>query len=355
MAKRDYYEVLGVARDASAADLKKAYRKLALELHPDRNPDNPEAEEKFKEASEAYQVLSDEQKRSVYDRFGHQGLAQSGGGAQYANVEDIFSSLGDIFGDFFGGMRGRARRADGPMRGADLRDVVTLSLAEALKGTQKELKLRYPSPCEACDGSGAEGGKTTACTTCQGAGEVTQSRGAFFLRTTCPTCRGAGRTAAKACTKCEGVGEVEVQRSVKVNIPAGIDDGQQVRIPSQGQPGRRGGPAGHLFVGVEVEAEPGFARDGIDLVHELPLSFSQAALGTSVKVKTPVGDEATVEVPAGIQPGEHVVVQGHGAPRLDGRGKGRLICVVTIAVPKKLSAKAKRLLLELDETLHKDG
>jgi molecular chaperone DnaJ len=351
--KRDYYEVLGVAKDVSAGDLKKAYRKLALELHPDRNPDNPEAEEKFKEASEAYQVLSDDEKRALYDRFGHQGLAQRGGGPAYASVEDIFSSLGDIFGDFFGGMRGRSRRADGPMRGADLRDVVSLRLGEALKGVQKELKLRYPSPCEACDGSGAEGGKVSVCSSCGGAGEITQSRGAFFLRTTCPTCRGAGRTAAKACSKCEGQGEVEVTRSVKVNIPAGIDDGQSVRVPNQGQPGRRGGPAGHLYVGVEVEAEPGFARDGLDLVHELPLSFTQAALGTTKKVTTPAGEEVDVEVPAGVQPGDQVAVSGFGAPRLDGRGKGRLVCLVTISVPKQLSAKAKRLLLELEETFQK--
>jgi molecular chaperone DnaJ len=351
--KRDYYEVLGVAKDASGADLKKAYKKLALELHPDRNPGNAESEERFKEASEAYQVLSDEEKRSIYDRFGHQGLAQRGGGATYASVDDIFSSLGDIFGDFFGGMRGRPRRADGPVRGADLRDVVTLTLGEALKGAQKELKLHYPSPCTACDGSGAEGGKTTPCGTCGGAGEITQSRGAFFLRTTCPTCRGAGRTAAKPCGECEGVGEVEVTRAVKVNIPAGIDDGQSVRVPSQGQPGRRGGPPGHLYVGVEVEAEPGFARDGLDLIHELPVSFTQAALGTKRKVTTPAGQEVEVEVPAGIQPGEHVVVAGHGAPRLDGRGKGRLVCVITISVPKNLSAKAKRLLLELEDTFGK--
>ncbi len=346
--KRDYYEVLAVSRDAETGEIKKAYRKLALELHPDRNPNNPEAEEKFKEASEAFAVLNDAEKRALYDRFGHQGLQQSGFGGG-GSVEDIFSSLGDIFGDFFGGGRGR-RRADGPLRGADLRDQVTLTLGEALKGVQKELELRYPSPCEACDGSGAEGGKTSVCTTCAGHGEVTQSRGAFFLRTTCPTCRGAGRTAAKACPKCEGAGDVEVKRSVKVNIPAGIDDGQSIRVPGQGQPGRRGGPTGHLYVGVEVEADPNFARDGIDLVHELSISFSQAALGTEVKVVTPADATVDVKVPAGIQPGEHVVVQSQGAPRLDGRGKGRLICVIQVQVPKKLSAKAKRLLLELDES-----
>lgn len=349
-AKRDYYEVLQVTRESTVVEIKKAYKKLALELHPDRNPGNAEAEEKFKEASEAFAVLQDESKRSIYDRFGHQGLQQQGMSG-YGSVEDIFSSLGDIFGDFFGGMGGRrGRRADGPVRGADLRDVVSLTLGEALTGVQKELALRYPSPCEACDGSGAEGGKTSPCTTCGGQGEVTQSRGAFFLRTTCPGCRGAGRTAAKACPKCEGAGDVEVSRSVKVNIPAGIDDGQSIRVPGQGQPGRRGGPAGHLYVGIEVEPDASFSRDGLDLIHALSVSFTQAALGTEVEVTTPTKDAVKVKVPAGIQPGEHVVIGGQGAPRLDGRGKGRLVCVVQVTVPKNLSAKAKRLLLELDDS-----
>ncbi len=354
MSKRDYYEVLGVARDAPAAELKKTYRKLALELHPDRNPDDPSAEERFKEVSEAYGVLSDPEKRSVYDRYGHAGLSSGGMQPGYSSVEDIFSSFQDIFGDIFGfGGGGRGRR-DGPMRGADVRAGVTLTLAEAVNGAQKEVTVRLPAPCGECDGTGAEGGKLIVCPTCKGAGQVAHARGAFLLSATCPACRGAGRSASAACGACSGTGDVPIVRTVKVAFPAGIDHGQSLRIAGQGQPGRKGGPAGHLFVSVEVEDDPRFTRDGIDLAHELHVSFTQAALGAKISAPTIEG-EAEVALPAGIQPGEHVTLKGKGVPRLDGRGRGDLHYIVQVDVPKKLSAKAKKLLLDLQETFDRDG
>lgn len=345
--KRDYYEVLSVTKTSTTVEIKKAYKKLALELHPDRNPGDAAAEEKFKEASEAYGVLADDDKRARYDRFGHAGL--SGGGVGFGSADEIFTSFQDVFGDLFGFGGGRSRRNDGPVRGADLRVGVELTLKEAVLGTQKEVKLTFPAPCVKCDGSGAEGGKVVICQTCGGSGQVAHQRGGFFLSTTCPACRGAGRTAAKACPDCRGVGETETTRTLKVSIPAGIDAGQSIRVPAQGQPGRRGGPTGHLYVAVDLEDDPRFARDGVDLVHELHVAFTQAALGAKVDVETITGDKVSLDVPAGTQPGETLEIPGHGVPRLDGRGRGRLVCVVQIDVPKNLSAKAKKLLLELQD------
>jgi molecular chaperone DnaJ len=358
-SKRDYYEVLGVGRSAGPPEIKKAYRKLALELHPDRNPGDPTAEERFKEASEAFGVLHDPDKRAVYDRYGHAGLQSGGMSPGFGNVDDIFSSFQEIFGDLFGfgGGAGFARggaRRDGPARGADLRTGAILTMKEAAFGCQKEVTIEFPAPCTACSGTGAEGGKLDVCTTCKGAGQISHARGAFLLSSTCPACQGAGRTAAKACGGCGGRGDVPVERTVKVAIPSGIDDGQSLRLAGQGQPGRKGGPAGHLYVTVQIEPDPRFARDGVDLGHELHVSFTQAALGATVKAPTLEG-EVDVKVPAGIQPGEHIKVKGQGVPRLDGRGRGDLICVVQVDVPKKLSAKAKKLLLELQETFEKDG
>jgi molecular chaperone DnaJ len=352
--KRDYYEVLGVARDASEADIKKAYKKLAVQLHPDRNPGDATAEERFKEASEAFEVLKDAQKRQVYDRFGHAGLSSGGYHPGFRSVEDIFGSFGDIFGDIFGGGFGGARRRDGPMRGADLRVGARLSLKEAAFGTQKEVKLQYPSPCDACKGSGAEGGAFDTCVTCKGQGQVGIQRGAFFVSTTCPTCRGQGRSAKTACTKCRGSGDVEVERSVKVNIPAGIDDGQSLRLSNQGQPGRMGGPAGNLFVTVQVEPDERFHRDGNDLVHELHVPFTKCCLGGEVEVPTLDDKPAKLEIAPGTQAGSILTVQGQGVTRLDGRGRGDLHCQIQIEVPTELSAKAKKLLVDLQTSLESE-
>ncbi len=351
MAKRDYYEVLELERSAALADIKKAYRKLALELHPDRNPDNPAAEEKFKEASEAYGVLSDQQKRSLYDQFGHSGL--SGQGQGFSDVQDIFSQFGDIFADFFGGGSpfGRRARRGGPERGADLRTGVRITLKDAAAGLKRDIQLAHPGPCETCDGSGAEGGKRKVCARCQGSGQITHSRGFVLLQTSCPNCQGMGSTVEQACGKCHGSGHVNIERSVKVTFPAGIDDGQTLRVPGQGLGGRLGGPAGHLYVEVSVEPDPRFQREGYELIQETTISFPQAALGTELDIALLDDTTSTVHVPAGIQPGETVVLRGKGIPRLNGDGKGDFIVVVHVQVPKRLSAKAKKLLKELDETL----
>lgn len=351
MAKRDYYEVLGVERSASDSDIKKAYRQLALQLHPDRNPDDPEAEERFKEASEAYQVLSDQDKRQIYDRYGHQGL--SGRGFEgFNDIQDVFTNLSDIFGDFFGGfgMGGPRRRRNGPSRGGDVRTVVRLGLREAAFGCTKELELRHPTPCEACRGTGAKNGELEQCSTCGGVGQVATSRGVFSFATTCPTCGGRGVIPKEVCEVCGGSGEVAAERKVKLTIPAGVDSGQTLRLAGQGQAGRMGGPPGQLYVTVDIEPDERFQRDGFDLVHELHVSFPQAALGAEVEIPTIDDEPEKIRVPAGVQPGDTLVVRGLGVPRLDGRGRGDLVALVQVDVPKELSERARTLLEELQTT-----
>ena len=356
MSKPDYYEVLGVDRSAGPQDIKKAYRRLALECHPDRNPDDPQAEERFKMASEAFQVLNDPQKRQVYDRFGHQGL-EGRGYEGFGDINDIFSHFQDIFGEFFGGgglggFGGRRRRRDGPQRGADVRTTMRLTLQEAAFGTEKEISVVHPSPCEACQGTGARDGRRQTCNACGGRGQVAHARGAFVLTTTCAACGGRGMTAAEPCPTCSGRGESQKERTVRVTVPAGVDEGQTLRLAQQGQAGRMGGPSGHLYVTVEVEPDERFTRDGYDLVHELHVSYPQAALGARVEVPTLEGTEE-IKIPAGIQPGDTMVVEEAGIPRLDGRGRGDLVAVIQVDVPKKLSRRAKKLLQELDDTLEK--
>jgi len=354
MQKRDYYEILGVERTASLEDIKKAYKKLALKYHPDRNPGDAEAEEQFKSCSEAYGVLSDADKRRRYDQFGHAGL--EGAASGFGDVGDIFSHFNDIFSDFFGGGGGfgggqSRRRRDGPQSGADIRAVLHLSLFEAVFGAKKEVELAHPSPCEVCQGSGAKDGQLAPCGTCGGKGQVSHSRGPFLLSTTCPSCQGRGMMPKESCPNCRGSGETQVERKVKVTIPAGIDHGQTLRVPGQGQAGRRGGPAGHLYVTVDVADDPRFERQGQDLLHELRVPFPIAALGGEVRIPTLDGEEAKAEIPGGTQPGQTVVVEGFGVPRLDGRGRGNLIAIVQIDVPKKLSSKAKSLLKDLRREL----
>ena len=354
MDKPDYYEVLEVSREVSAAELKSAYRNKALELHPDRNPDDPQAEEQFKICAEAYAVLSDPNKRQLYDRFGHAGL--SGGGAPgFGDIGDVFSQFQDIFGDIFGfgGFGRRRRNPNAPTRGADIRADVSLSLREAAFGTKTEIDLSHPSPCEACHGSGAEGGVLEGCATCGGRGQVARAQGAFVMTTNCPTCRGRGTRAKAACRQCEGAGQIDVERVVKVNVPPGVDTGQNLRLTGQGQAGSRGGPPGDLYVTVHVEPDEDFVREDSDLIHRLSVTYPQAALGA--KIDVPVLDEdedatTTLKVPRGTQPGETLVIRGAGVPRLSGRGRGDLICVMEVSVPKKLSREQKRLLRDLDET-----
>lgn len=350
MAKRDYYEVLGVTRGADTADIKKAYRKLALELHPDRNPGNKEAEEKFKEASEAYEVLSDAQKRATYDRFGHDGLR--GGGYQgVGDVEDVFSHFQDIFGDLFGGGMGgfgfqgggrRARR--GPSPGADLQMQLTLTLKEAAFGVEREIKLKHPVRCETCKG---EGGTREPCGACGGRGQTTMARGPIMFTSTCGACGGSGTRVKDACGDCQGRGAVPKERTVKVNIPAGVDAGQTLRLSGQGQASADGGPTGNLFVTIDLEHDARFQRDGYDLVHELHVSFPEAALGATVPVPTLDDEKEEITLPPGAQNGDTMVIEGAGVPRLDGRGRGNLVAVIHVDVPKKLSRKAKKLLEDL--------
>ena len=360
MEKRDYYEVLGVAREASEAEIKKAYRKLALELHPDRNQDDPTAEDKFKECSEAYQVLSDKQKRARYDQFGHAGMD---GQAGFNDVGDIFSHFNDLFSDFFGGggfgggFGGRQqRRRGGPAAGADLRTVVELDLKDAVFGIKKEVELAHPSPCEPCKGTGAEDGELSTCPNCGGKGQVAHARGPFLMSTTCPTCQGRGQTPKSACGECRGKGETQITRKVKVTVPAGIDHGQTLRVSGQGQAGVAGGPPGNLYVTVDVQQDEQFERHGLDLVHPLEVPFPIAALGGEVEIPTLEGEVATAKVKAGTQPGQTLVVDGYGVPDLNRRNRrGDLIAVVQISVPKKLSWKAKGLLKELRTELGKKG
>jgi molecular chaperone DnaJ len=355
MQKRDYYEVLGIERTVSTEEIKRAYKKLALKFHPDRNPNNPEAEEQFKLCSEAYAVLSDDGKRRRYDQFGHAGL--EGASAGFSDVGDIFSHFNDLFSDFFGagfGGQQQRRRRDGAAPGADLRTVVRLTLQEAVFGAKKEVELSHPSPCEVCQGSGAKDGELSACTTCGGKGQVSHARGPFLLSTTCPACQGRGMMPKDVCKSCRGSGETQIHRKVKVTIPAGIDHGQTLRVPSQGQAGRRGGPTGHLYVTVDVAEDARFERQGSDLFHELRIAFPVAALGGDVKIPTLDGEFTKASIPAGTQPGQTVLVEGFGVPRLDGRGRGNLIAVVQIEVPKKLSSKAKGLLKDLRAELSED-
>ncbi|MFM2420234.1 MAG: hypothetical protein RL385_4957 [Pseudomonadota bacterium] len=356
MAKRDYYEVLELDRNASLDDVKKAYRKLALKYHPDRNPGNTEAEEQFKVCSEAYAVLSDTEKRKRYDQFGHAGL-EGGGGPGFSDAGDIFSHFNDLFSDFFGGggfsQGQRGRRRDGPQPGADLRTVLSLTLSEAVFGVKKDVELSHPTPCEPCHGTGAKDGQLSTCATCGGRGQVSHARGPFMLSTTCPACQGRGMMPKDVCAACRGRGEVETHRKVKVTVPAGIDHGQTLRVANQGQAGRRGGPTGQLYVTVDVQDHPSFQREGLDLIHELRVPFPVAALGGAVKIPTLEGELASAQIPAGTQPGQTIVVEGYGVPRLDGRarGRGNLVAVVQIDVPKKLSGKAKSLLKDLREEL----
>jgi molecular chaperone DnaJ len=360
MTKPDYYEVLEVTREVTTVELKKAYRKKALEHHPDRNPDNPEAEEKFKLCAEAYSILSDPQKRQAYDRYGHAGLG-GGGAPGFGDVGDIFSQFQDIFGDLFGGGGGfgfggfgrRRRDPNAPMRGADVRTDLSLSLREAAFGTTRQIDLSHPTPCEACSGTGAKGGELVSCGTCGGRGQVARAQGAFVMTTTCPTCRGRGAAAKDICGECDGAGQVDSERVVKVNVPGGVDTGQSLRLSGRGQEGTRGGPAGDLYVTVHVERDEDFERDGFNLVHRLTVTYPQAALGAKLEVPALEEEEdavQTIKVPSGTQNGETLVIRGAGVPRLNGRGRGDLICVVEVEVPKKLSREQKRLLKELDRT-----
>jgi molecular chaperone DnaJ len=353
----DYYELLGVSRSASTEEIKKAYRQLALKYHPDRNPGNAEAEERFKEISNAFQVLADSEKRRIYDRFGPEGL-QGGGFSGFSSVQDIFSSFGDIFGDIFGGFGGfgRARRA----RGADLEVDLVLSFLEAAEGCRKEIMVSRHVRCSNCGGSGAAPGTTkSVCATCNGKGQVVHAQGFFMISTTCPECRGQGSRITSPCSECKGSGQTLKDEKLQVTVPAGIEDGQTLRIGGKGERSMDGGASGNLFVNLHVEADERLHREGADLFVDVHLSFPLAALGGKVTVPVLKG-ETEVEVKAGIQPGDVVVLKGQGVPRLDGRGRGDQVLRFQVDVPTRLTDRSKELLRELalelgDEIPEKQG
>ncbi len=350
MSKRDYYEVLGVTKDASSDEIKKAYRKLAQQHHPDRNPDDATAEEKFKEAAEAYSVLSDPDKRAAFDRYGFQGP----GGSSFSgfnNMDDIFSNLGDIFGDLFGG--GRARR-----KGEDIVLGLELSFQESLFGAQRSLSVNRQAACDACGGTGAKEGTSRAvCETCKGQGQVALRQGFFMFAQTCPACRGEGSVVKHKCPSCKGRGKVQKTESLKVTIPAGIDHGRTIRLTGKGQPAPDNGVAGDLYITVEVKPHPDFERDGFDLHTERTISFAQAALGTQLEIAVPTeeGDRREpLQVPAGTQPGEILLLPRCGVPQMDGTQggsarRGDLHVHVRLQVPTSLSAEEESLIRQLAE------
>lgn len=351
MAKEDYYQSLGVDRNASADEIKQAFRKIALKYHPDRNQGNKEAEEKFRAAAEAYEVLSDPEKRGLYDRFGHDGLRGTTMHG-FSSFEDIFDAFGDVFGgglfdDFFGIRGGRGRRV---RRGVSLRCEISLNFREAATGAKKTLKVHRREVCAECNGSGArEGTSPVTCNYCRGRGEVQHSQGFFVLRTPCPQCRGGGRVITSPCPKCQGTGRSAKRAEITVDIPAGVEDGMRLRIPGQGEAGDDGAPPGDLYCDIRLEPHPFFERHGNDIVCEVPVSFAQAALGAEVEVPTLTGGMRKVEIPPGTQSGEIIALQGAGFPNVHGYGKGRQLLHVVIETPKKLTERQGALLREFAE------
>ena len=360
-SKRCYYEVLGVSREASNDDLRKAYRREALKHHPDRNQGDSAAEAKFKEVNEAYQVLSDDDKRRVYDQFGFAGLQGApGGGPGFDGIGDVFAHMQDLFAEMFSGTMGFGGASARPRRGGDLRIGQRLSIREAAFGCKREVALRAPTTCLDCAGSGAKPGtKPEACAQCRGAGQVSNARGFVMFTSTCPRCRGAGKVIRNACESCAGQGAVERARKVMVTFPAGLDSGQRLRVPGQGTAGPGGAPAGDLYVEIEVEDDERFERDGVDLVTRVHLAFTDAALGAELMVPALEPEETQTSlpltVPPGTQSGAVFTLKGHGVPRLDGRGRGSLVVVVQVDVPTALTARAKKLLTELDAELKGSG
>lgn len=357
MAKRDYYEVLGLDRNASEGDIKSSYRKLALKYHPDRNPDDAAAEEKFKEASEAYEVLSDSSKRSNYDRFGHAGVEGSFGRggfewSDFSHATDFEDIFGDLFGSFFGGGGRRARRGpSGPPQGRDLKITVKLTLEEVAKGVEKKINLNRQQRCDTCGGSGAAPGSSReTCSTCGGVGQVQQVSRSFFGQsvtvTTCPTCEGEGSSISDPCADCRGDGRVRGQTTLTVRIPAGVRSGNYIPLRGQGEVGPRGGAAGDCLVFIEEMDHDHFTRDGDDVIYQQPISFSQAALGDDVEVPTLTG-KAKMKIPAGTQAGRVFRLRGKGIPDVDGRGVGDQLVQVMVWTPQELDGRERELFEEL--------
>ncbi len=354
MAKRDYYDVLGVPKGASADEIKKAYRGKAKELHPDRNKDNPESEAKFKEANEAYEVLKDGEKKAAYDRYGHAafegGMGGGGGrpGGGHGDFSSAFSDVfDDLFGNFAGGQRGGGNRAS---RGSDLRYNLRINLEEAYSGLQKTINVPTSVACNSCNGSGAEGGsEPSACPTCSGMGKVRAQQGFFTVERTCPTCSGLGQIIKNPCKGCQGAGRVEKDRSLSVNIPAGVETGTRIRLASEGEAGMRGGPSGDLYIFIEVAEHKLFQREGTNLFCRVPVSMAKAALGGSIEVPTIDGGRGRVQIPAGSQSGRQMRLRSKGMPALRGKNAGDMFIELAVETPVNLTARQKELLAEFDD------
>lgn len=355
-AKKDYYEVLGVNKDASSEDIKKSYRKLAMKYHPDRNPDNPKAEEQFKEAKEAYEMLSDDQKRAAYDQYGHAGVDPSmGAGAGGFGAGGFGDAFGDIFGDIFGG--GARGQRSNVYRGADLRYNMEISLEDAAKGTETKIRIPVQASCETCKGSGAKPGKQpVTCTTCNGHGQVRMQQGFFSVQQTCPKCHGTGKIIKEEdkCVTCHGAGRVKQNKTLSVKIPAGVDEGDRIRLSGEGEAGVNGGPTGDLYVVVHLKEHEIFQRDGGNLHCEMPISFSTAALGGEIEVPT-LGGSAKMKIPAETQTGAVFRLRGKGIKPLRSSEQGDLMVHVVVETPVKLTEHQKKLLKEFDSSTQADA
>ncbi len=344
IAKRDYYEILGVDRNAPDDELKASYRKLALKYHPDRNPADKTAEENFKEAAEAYEVLRDPQKRNIYDQLGHQGL-EGTGFSGFGGFEDIFSSFGDIFEDFFGFSTGRRSRTRA-QRGSDLRYDISLEFMEGVFGTETEIEIQKMEVCPTCKGSACEEGTyQETCSRCEGIGQVSQTQGFFTVRTTCPYCRGKGQTIPHPCSNCRGSGQIKLRKKVAVKIPGGVDSGSRLRLTGEGEPGINGGPPGDLYVFINVKPHEFFKRDDTNIICQIPISFVQAALGDKISIPT-LNGKKTLDIPKGTQPGDLFRFRGEGIPSLRSRRRGDQIIQIMVKTPTNLTKKQESLLKE---------
>ena len=351
MAKRDFYEVLGVNRDASEDDIKKSYRRLAMKYHPDRNPDNPKAEESFKEAKEAYEILSDANKRAAYDQYGHAGVDPSAGAGGAGMGGGFADAFGDIFGDIFGGGRGRSN----VYRGADLRYNLEIGLEEAARGTETKIRIPAMEQCETCDGNGAKPGtKPVKCSTCDGHGQVRMQQGFFSVQQACPKCRGAGKMVESPCPTCRGVGRLKQHKTLSVKIPSGVDEGDRIRLSGEGEAGVNGGPPGDLYVVIHLKAHAVFQREQNDLHCEMPISFTTAALGGDIEIPTLEG-YAKIKIPAETQSGKVFRLRGKGIKGVRSSTHGDLLCHVVVETPVNLTVRQRELLNELEAINNKDS